>query len=196
MVESETAQRGVIVKYNAERGYGFIRPQGRDAAGGQDVYFHIRHVTGQPHVGQQVTYRVRNGQRGEAAVDVQPGSVLTVPIWKYGLMGLGLIAFVLLSLGLWFGWPRSPGLWWGLWMLSAGIATFAFFGFDKTRAQVGGERVPEVILQGMSIAGGWPGGLAGMRVFHHKTLHQGFLSAYWPVYLLEASALVALLLIF
>lgn len=196
MTESETTQRGVVVKYNPERGYGFIRPQGSDAADGQDVYFHIRHVGGQPHVGQQVTYRVRNGQRGEAAVDVQPGSVLTIPLWKYGALGLGLTVIFLLGIGVWFGWPKTPGLWLGLWMLCAAVATFMLFGFDKTRAQIDGERVPEVVLKGMSVAGGWPGGLLGMRFFHHKTLHVGFLSAYWPIYLLEASALVALLVLF
>ena len=116
----------MIVKYNAERGYGFIRPQGSDAADGQDVYFHVRHVIGQgpPRVGQQVSYRVKNGQRGPAAVDVQPGSVLTIPIWKYGAMGLGLTVIFILGIGVWLGWPQTPGLWLGLWMLCASVATF------------------------------------------------------------------------
>jgi uncharacterized membrane protein YsdA (DUF1294 family) len=81
-------------------------------------------------------------------------------------------------------------------MLSASIACFALFGFDKTRAQRGGERVPEVVLKGISVLGGWPGGFAGMRVFHHKTQITGFLSAFWPIYLLEVVALAFLLLRF
>jgi uncharacterized membrane protein YsdA (DUF1294 family)/cold shock CspA family protein len=198
VAESEVRQRGVVVKYSAERGYGFILPQGSDEDDASDVYFHIRHVVGQgpPRVGQQVSYRVRNGRQGQEAVDVQPGSVLTIPIWKYGAMGLGVTAIFLIGIGLWLGWPKTPGLWLGLWMLCASVATFVMFGFDKTRARVDGNRVPEAVLKGMSVAGGWPGGFAGMRFFHHKTLHQGFLSVYWPIYLLEVIALVALLLLF
>ena len=62
--------------------------------------------------------------------------------------------------------------------------------------QPDGEQVPEAVLQGMSVLGGWPGGFVGMHVFHHKTQEKGFLSAFWPVHLLQAGALLFLLLRF
>jgi len=191
-------QAGVVVKFDSARGFGFIRSDEALDQPGEDVFVHISEVAGRRnlHPGQRVRYRVQATEKGPAAVDVQPGSVLTIPILKYGLLGLGLTAVVFLGLGLWFGWPATPGLWLGLWMLSASVACFVLFGFDKTRAQRDGERVPEAVLRGMSVLGGWPGGFVGMRVFHHKTQEKGFLSAFWPVYLLQAGALLFLLLRF
>ena len=199
LMQSENgAHHGVVVQYNAERGFGFIRPQGSADTEEDNVFFHISNVAGRKTLrpGQHVTYRVQAAERGPEAVAVQPGSVLTIPKLTYGLLGLGLTAIVFIGIGMWFGWPRTPGMWWGLWMFSASAACFLLFGFDKTRARVGGTRVPEDVLKGLSIIGGWPGGFAGMRVFHHKTQKKGFLSAFWPVYVLEASVLVFLLLRF
>ncbi|MDB1266630.1 DUF1294 domain-containing protein [Bifidobacterium bifidum] len=44
-----------------------------------------------------------------------------------------------------------------------------FFCLDKKRAIDRGSRFPEATLLGLSLAGGALGGIAGMRVAHHKT---------------------------
>jgi uncharacterized membrane protein YsdA (DUF1294 family)/cold shock CspA family protein len=197
-IGSSAEQRGVVVKFDADRGFGFIRPDGATDQTTRDVFVHVSEVSRRRnlHPGQSVRYRVKLTDKGAVAVAVQPGSVLTIPSLKYGLLGLGVAVAILIGAGLWFGWPSTPGLWLAAWMLSASVACFTLFGFDKTRAQRGGERVPEVVLKGMSVLGGWPGGYVGMRVFHHKTQVKGFLSAYWPVYLLEVGVLAFLLLRF
>jgi uncharacterized membrane protein YsdA (DUF1294 family) len=43
---------------------------------------------------------------------------------------------------------------------------------------------------------GWPGGFAGMRVFRNKTRKFGAMFAYWPIFAVEAGALILLLLLF
>lgn len=54
------------------------------------------------------------------------------------------------------------------------IATFVAYTYDKFAAQSGAYRVPERILYGLNLAGGAPGGWAGMFLWRHKTLHLSF----------------------
>lgn len=61
-----------------------------------------------------------------------------------------------------------------LWLAAATAITFILYGFDKAQAKRGGGRVPEVVLHGAALAGGFLGGWAGMYAFHHKTRHTNF----------------------
>ncbi len=56
-----------------------------------------------------------------------------------------------------------------LWMLAITLTTFVFYGFDKRQAGGGAGRVPEIVLHGASLAGGFLGGWLGRLVFRHKT---------------------------
>lgn len=49
------------------------------------------------------------------------------------------------------------------------LVTFAAFGIDKWKAVRHRWRIPEATLLGLSLIGGALGGLAGMRLFRHKT---------------------------
>ena len=51
---------------------------------------------------------------------------------------------------------------------------FCLYGADKRRAKKGMWRIPERRLIGAAVLGGSLGALAGIRVFHHKTLHKKF----------------------
>ena len=61
------------------------------------------------------------------------------------------------------------------WIVGWSIATFVFYGLDKSRAQNGGGRIPELVLHGMALVGGFLGGWLGRAFFRHKTLHGAFL---------------------
>jgi len=56
-----------------------------------------------------------------------------------------------------------------IWFTAINALAFVSFGFDKWRATRSGRRVPESNLILLGALGGWPGGLAGMSVFRHKT---------------------------
>ncbi|NJN65705.1 MAG: DUF1294 domain-containing protein [Chloroflexaceae bacterium] len=60
--------------------------------------------------------------------------------------------------------------WLGAWT----IATFLFYGFDKFQARREGGRVPEIVLHGMVLAGGFIGGFLGLLMVRHKTQHGSF----------------------
>ena len=56
-----------------------------------------------------------------------------------------------------------------VWMVVANAAAFVAFAYDKWCAKRSVRRVPEMWLVLLGAAGGWLGGLLGMKVFHHKT---------------------------
>ena len=56
-----------------------------------------------------------------------------------------------------------------IWILSISVITFLAYGYDKAQAQGDGWRVPEAVLHGLALAGGFLGGWLGRAVFHHKT---------------------------
>lgn len=63
------------------------------------------------------------------------------------------------------------------------LLTFLMYGADKKKARKHKWRIPEKILLGMCIVGGFLGGLLGMQVFHHKTKH-------WYFYAINILALI------
>jgi len=94
----------------------------------------------------------------------------TSPYRYYALIGvaagllIALAAVVFLDLPLYLGW-----------IVGLSVATFALYGFDKRRAVANAGRVPEMVLHGLALAGGFPGGWAGRSAFRHKTRHTSFL---------------------
>jgi uncharacterized membrane protein YsdA (DUF1294 family)/cold shock CspA family protein len=189
-------QHGVIVKYDAERGYGFIRPNGTPDGAHRDLFVHVSEVEGHKslHPGQRVSYRVAQTDRGPAAVAVRSGSVLGTPYLLFALIGAGLAIALLVGLILVFGQPQRQGAWIALWVLALSITAFFVYGFDKSQAQRGGLRVPEAILHILSLLGGSPGAFAAMRVFHHKTSKRSFQVVFWLIVALQAGVLAYLLL--
>lgn len=64
-------------------------------------------------------------------------------------------------------------------LLLINLITFFTFGLDKwkakrTQSHPATRRIPEKSLFLLSLLGGSPGALVGMRIFHHKTLHKTF----------------------
>ena len=59
-------------------------------------------------------------------------------------------------------------------LLAVNIATFFLYGIDKYKAKKGRWRISEAILLLMAVIGGSIGAWAGMRLWHHKTMHKKF----------------------
>ena len=167
-------QRGVVVMFDAARGFGFVRPDGAKEGEEKDVFVHVRNVEGHKnlHPGQRVSYHVTRTDKGAAAINVQAGSVLGTPYLKYGLIGIGTALLLLLGLATALDRPTSFVLWLVMWVGALSLVTFGIYGHDKAQAQNNGPRVPEVVLHLLGLLGGTPGAFIGMRMFHHKTSKQ------------------------
>ena len=59
-------------------------------------------------------------------------------------------------------------------LLAVNIATFFLYGIDKYKAKKGKRRISEATLLTMAAIGGSIGAWAGMRLWHHKTMHKKF----------------------
>jgi uncharacterized membrane protein YsdA (DUF1294 family)/cold shock CspA family protein len=189
-------QHGVVVKYDADRGFGFIRPNGAPDGVSRDIFVHVSDVEGRKnlHPGQHVSYRVTQTDKGPAAVAVRAGSVLGSPYLLFALIGAGAAIALLVGLIVVFGQPQRQGVWLALWILALSITAFFIYGFDKSQAQRGGLRVPEAILHTLSLLGGSPGAFVAMRVFHHKTSKRSFQAVFWVIVAVQLGILAYLLL--
>ena len=76
--------------------------------------------------------------------------------------------------------------------LAVNITSFLLYGIDKFKAKKNLWRISEATLLTMAAIGGSIGAWAGMRLWHHKTMHKKFKYGI-PLILIMQIALVAYL---
>lgn len=76
-------------------------------------------------------------------------------------------------------------------VVSISLVTFGFYGYDKLRAVRQGFRVPEQVLHTLTILGGTLGGMAGQRLFRHKTSSSRFQVRFTLILLIQVAAMSA-----
>lgn len=59
-------------------------------------------------------------------------------------------------------------------LLAINIVSFFLYGIDKYKAKKNKWRISEATLLMMAVIGGSIGAWAGMRLWHHKTMHKKF----------------------
>ena len=77
-------------------------------------------------------------------------------------------------------------------LLAVNVATFFLYGIDKYKAKKNQWRISEATLLTMAAIGGSIGAWAGMRLWHHKTMHKKFKYGI-PVIIIMQIALVTYL---
>ena len=77
-------------------------------------------------------------------------------------------------------------------LLAVNSLTFLLYGIDKSQAKKGRWRISEATLLTMAAIGGSIGAWAGMRTWHHKTMHKKFKYGI-PVIIIMQIALVVYL---
>ena len=106
-------------------------------------------------------------------------------------LALGLLGAVGLILAF------RPALSWahclGAWLCSINVVAFGYYGYDKGQARQSARRVPEVVLHGLSVAGGSLGAYAGMRLFRHKTIKGSFRIFFWFVIVMQLALIAAVI---
>ena len=72
---------GTIVRWNAERGFGFVRPAGKET----DLFVHItafERGSSPPYVGELISFRIQNHSGGPRAIEVQRTAPMQRPTHK------------------------------------------------------------------------------------------------------------------
>lgn len=77
-------------------------------------------------------------------------------------------------------------------VLIASLLSFVAIWRDKRAAGRGGWRTPESTLHLLELLGGWPGSLAGQRLFRHKTQKLSYRVVFWLCAASNVGALVAI----
>jgi uncharacterized membrane protein YsdA (DUF1294 family)/cold shock CspA family protein len=177
------SMNGIVVKFDAERGFGFIRF--RD--GGDDVFVHISDVEGRVALtpGQQVTCDVVQTAKGRAAKGVKPGAVAASPSGTFLLVALIIITMGTVG-GVYASIPWIFGF-----LAGVNAATLILYGYDKAVAGGRRLRVPESVLHLLAFVGGTPAAFVSQILFRHKTSKRSFQAVFWLILLAQVGLLVA-----
>jgi uncharacterized membrane protein YsdA (DUF1294 family) len=74
---------------------------------------------------------------------------------------------------------QNPMIVCSVWFGVMSLATFIVYGIDKRRAKQEGDRISELKLHILSLLGGWPGAIAGQKLFRPKTHKKSFGLIFW-----------------
>jgi uncharacterized membrane protein YsdA (DUF1294 family)/cold shock CspA family protein len=162
-----TLHHGVVVQFDTEAGYGFIR----SSPLGEDVFVHISVVLNERPLrpGQHVLFTAEPSDRGLRASHVNPGRTGLTPAMLGGLVTFTTLVVITTTLKL----VGAPTFW--AWFGTVNLVALSFYAFDKYRATQGGRRIPEAVLLGLALLGGSPAAALGMAVLRHKTRKVSFL---------------------
>lgn len=170
-------QKGVLVLWNDEKGFGFVRPEN----GGDDHFLHIsafkKRLPRRPGIGDVIHFRAAPGRAGKCRVThaviegleneaIPQRSTPIIPKRRSpGQTVLILTPLVLSSYLLWRANNPIPFFAYAFFS----VLTLLLYGTDKTLAARRRWRVPESYLHVLEFFGGWPGALIAQNNFRHKT---------------------------
>ena len=77
-------------------------------------------------------------------------------------------------------------------LLAINIVSFFLYGIDKYKAKKGRWRISEATLLLMAVIGGSIGAWAGMRLWHHKTMHKKFKYGIPAIIIMQVALMVYL----
>jgi uncharacterized membrane protein YsdA (DUF1294 family)/cold shock CspA family protein len=187
---------GVIVRFDAARGFGFIRCPDSIA----DVFFHVRDFRGagaapveglavvyeEIHVGGKgprgMAVRTQYSEPERAAVVQRPRRAAErrpaeAAAWEGKVWMLPLMLAYAALLGWAFVQRRLPLP--ALQFLAVvNPVCFVVYAFDKSAARRGGWRTSENRLHLLSLLGGWPAAWIAQQWLRHKSSKDSFLDSY------------------
>lgn len=162
---------GTIIRFNEERGFGFIAPE----AGTGDLFFHVSAISGNRRniaPGETIQFDLgvdKNGRIHATRVLRAPGRLAGMGVSSAILTPLitilGLVVIVRLAGASW--WVFAP-------YALMSIFSFGAYKADKDRSIQGQRRTPEAELHMLDLLGGWPGGMFARTRLRHKSRKLSF----------------------
>lgn len=185
--------QGKIIKWNDEKGFGFVVPKG----GNQPVFVHVRAFSNRqrrPVVDAAINYELGSDAQGRCcAVSVRYADEKQATV-ELRISVVPMLLAILFSalLAHLVGSGQIPMVV-AVVYLAASLVTFMTYALDKGAAQSGQWRTKENTLHLMGIAGGWPGAIVAQQLFRHKSSKRKFQKKFWLTAMINAGALVWLL---
>lgn len=198
-------KQGVVRRWDAARGFGFIRGPGTSA----DVFFHVRDFRGNgggmPVEGMTVAYdEIHVGGKGPRAMAVHPARVAAsrppdrqkpgsvrpdtstpargnwiswlIPVWA------GIVGYLVVT-------ERIPALVVPS-LVVINVVTALIYAHDKSAARNQQRRTPESTLHVFALSGGWPTAWIVQQLLRHKWQKQAFQDTYAATVLLHMAVLI------
>ncbi len=169
-------ETGTLIRWNQEKGYGFIRPQN----GKEDIFLHIRSLPysqRRPKLNDKLIYAIEVDEKNRYyACDAKIKGLA----WSW--FTLLLAATVVLS-GVYFyllvrqTLPFHPL---AIYAVMSLLTVWAY-GKDKRAAQAGEWRASEFRLHLLELLGGWPGGLLAQWTYRHKIRKISYQLVFWLI---------------
>ncbi len=170
--------KGIVILFDVEQGFGFIRPNGWD----ESVFVHISDVHNREtlKVGQSVQFEIENAAKGPRAKSVIPGKVQKSPYFIFSIA-----AFVIVICSIFYMRHQYPlyGIW--AYLIAVNVCTMIFYAYDKIISSTKSVRVPERVLHFLTLAGGTPAALLSQKMFHHKSIKRSFQIQFWVIVVIQ-----------
>jgi uncharacterized membrane protein YsdA (DUF1294 family)/cold shock CspA family protein len=179
-------KQGKIVRWDDEKGFGFIDP----ASGGKQIFVHIKAFPRgmrRPEIGMNVIYVESNDSLGRFRAE-QIGLLDEKSSIGPASKAFAVSASFLLVLAV-IAWRGVLPLQFFLFYAGMSIVTFLMYALDKSSARKDGQRTPENMLHMLALVGGWPGALYAQQLLRHKSVKQPFRSIFWLTLALNITAL-------
>lgn len=184
----ESRVNGRLVKWDDERGFGFVRGEDND----HDVFVHISefpHRTPRPVQGDQLTFGIiQDDERGQRATHVRFAN--SEERWSMLVIACaspGLLYFFAIGL---YGLLYGINAWLPVAILVFSVLAYGMYWHDKRKAQRGEWRTPEQTLHIVSLLGGWPGAFIAQWHIRHKNRKLSFQIVFWAVVLTNVAATI------
>jgi len=181
---------GKIIKWNDEKGFGFVVPKG----GNQPVFVHVRGFSNRqrrPLVDAIVSYELGSDVQGRCcAEDVRYSDEKQTTIELRISIVPMLCALLFSALLAVMVWSKHIQMVVAIAYLMVSLVTFMAYALDKSAARSGQWRTQESTLFFFGLVCGWPGAIFAQQLFRHKSSKREFQTTFWLTVLLNCGALM------
>ncbi len=169
-------EKGTLISWNNDKGYGFIRPYNNK----EDIFLHVKslpHHQRRPKVNDVLIYEVGVDEKQQhyarsAKIEGVAWSYFTI-IWPSITLLFGIYVYFVFQQKL----PFHP-----LAIYAAmSLLTIRAYSRDKRAARLGTWRTPERRLHIFEMLGGWPGALLAQLCYRHKSRKIKYQIIFWMI---------------
>lgn len=183
-------QKGKLVNWKADKGFGFIQPNG----GGKQIFIHKTAFANRgriPLLNDIITFSMGKDNDGRpcAREAIFSGEKLENKQQNKGgrlSVNFALLFLAIISVAHVAGYiPETLLLAYG----GLSVLTFLVYWIDKSKAQRGMWRTQESSLHILALLGGWPGAAIAQQLLRHKSKKREFRQVFWVTVAINIAAL-------